>query len=76
MDWQFGGGLVDRSRIDIRLAMDWRWMGGLAMDDNRIGGLVMDWHRIGGLMMYFQIGLGLALNWWIVDGFGFGPSLL
>ena len=36
----------------------------------------MDWHRIGGLVMDFQIGLGLALNWGIVDGFGFGPSLV
>ena len=46
--------------------MDWQW----------IGGLVMDWHRIGRLVMDFQIGLGLALNRWIVGGFGFGPSLV
>ena len=59
MDWQFGGGLVDWSRIDIRLAMDWRWMGGLMVDYDRIGGLVMEWRRIG----------GLAEDWgWIGDG--------
>ena len=36
----------------------------------------MDWHRIGGLAMDFQIVLGLALNWCIGDGLGFGPSLV
>ena len=38
-DWQFGGGLVERSKIDIRMAMDWRWMVGLVMDDN----VLADW---------------------------------
>ena len=52
--------MIDWSRIDIRLAMDWQW----------IDGLVINWHRNGVLVMDFQIGLGLALNWWIGDGLG------
>ena len=40
--------------------MDWQW----------IDGLVINWHRNGVLVMDFQIGLGLALNWWIGDGLG------
>ena len=45
------------------------------MDWHRIDGFVADWHRIGGLVMDYQVGLVLALNWWIGVGSGFGPRL-
>ena len=52
MDWHVIGRLVtDWSRIDIRLATDWRWIGGLVIDWHRIGGLAMDWRMIGTRLM-------------------------
>ena len=42
MDWQICDGLLDWSRIDIRLA-DWQWIGRGLANWKWIGGLVMDW---------------------------------
>ena len=65
MDWHVIGRLVtDWSRIDIRLATDWRWIGGLMMDLHRMGGLAMDWRMIGARLMWLgRIDTGLAQNW-------------